>query len=322
MQCKAVKQLYFVSLFCCSGLFSSDESYWDLVTDFVYMERYHVKDQTLAITTVTGKDVVTLDVKDLSSGFGFEPGIQGSLSYVIDPRSSYKAGFVYVWEWEKTKTTTSPTSSLDFPFKESNFARSFYDVSKIQATYSSQFYTVDLNYIKAFSPSRHSYLALSGVGGLRFASLKETFSLFSFEGTSFGEMDIKTTNDLIGLQLGFMFQINAVKSFHWDLSGSAGVGLNRISADSFLGDQNNSVELRNFSSLDWQSNIFATAAAGFGYRALSCLDIHAGYEMLYFCGLALAPDQIDTSTETTTFKVDNDGYVIVYGIYGGLKFSF
>ena len=86
--------------------------------------------------------------------------------------------------------------------------------------------------------------------------------------------------------------------------------------------ENNAVQLRNFSKLDWQTNIFAEASAGFGYRALSCLDIHAGYEMLYFCGLALAPDQIDKSSRTDTFHIHNNGYVIVHGVYIGFLFSF
>ncbi len=324
MQWKIAKIFSLTLLTCGSLLFAEEEGHWDLLTDFVYMERYHVKDQTLAVTSPrnTNSKRAVLNVKDLATGFGFEPGLQSTLSYIQDARSSYEAGFVYVWDWENTKTRTSNTSSLSFPFKDSSFTRNFFEVSEIQAYYKSQFYTVDLNYAKAFSESRDSYLAFSGIGGLRFASLKETFSLTASESGKFAEFDIKTDNDLIGLQLGFIFQINAVKAFHWDLGGKAGVGVNRISADSFLGDQNNTVQLRNFSKMDWQSNIFAEASAGFGYRALSCLDIHAGYEMLYFCGLALAPDQIDKSSRTKTFHVDHDGYVIVHGVFLGFLFSF
>ncbi len=322
MRWKVIKITSLSLTLCGSVLFAEEEGYWDLLTDFVYMERYHVKDQTLAVTTFRDVTRESLSVKDLASGFGFEPGIQGTLSYVLDSRSLYELGFVYVWDWENTKTRKSDTSSLSFPFKEDSFVRDFFEVAKIQAYYRSQFYTVDLNYEKAFSESRDSYLSFSGVGGIRFASLKEKFSITAWENNNFAELDVKTTNDLIGIQVGFAFQINAVKAFHWDLDGKVGVGLNRISADSFLGDQNNTIELRNFSKIDWQSNIFVEASAGFGYRALSCLDIHGGYEMLYFCGLALAPDQIDTSSNTTRFNVDNDGYVIVHGIYVGFLFSF
>ncbi len=325
MQGKITKIFSLTLLTCGSLLFAEEEEgHWDLLTDFVYMERYHVKNQTLAVTSPrnTKGKTSSLSVKDLATGFGFEPGLQATLSYIQDPRSSYEAGFVYVWDWENTKTRKSDTSSLSFPFKDSSFTRDFFEVAEIQAYYRSQFYTAELNYAKAFSESRDSYLSLSGVGGFRFASLKEKFSLKASESKKFAEMDIKTSNDLIGLQLGFAFQINAVKSFHWDLDGKVGVGLNRISANSFLSDQNNTVQLRNFSKLDWQTNIFAVASAGFGYRALSCLDIHAGYEMLYFCGLALAPDQIDKSSRTSGFHVHHDGYVIVHGFYMGFLFSF
>ncbi len=304
--------------------FAEERGYWEFLTDFVYMERYHVKDQTLAIDSAhcTENCTATLNVKDLASGFGFEPGFHVGLAYIKDARSSYEGDFLYVWDWENTKTRTSDTSSLIVPFEDGSFVRNFFQVSEVQAYYRSKFYTAQLNFEKAFSESRNSYLSFSGVGGLRFASLKEKFTLTAYEASNFAEYDIKTTNDLIGIQIGFAFQINAIKSLHWDLDGKAGVGLNRISADTFLGDRSNTVQLRNFSKTDWQSNIFAEASAGGGYRVLSNLDIHAGYAMLYFCGLALAPDQIDTSSRTSGLSVDNNGYVIVHGIYAGLNFSF
>jgi hypothetical protein len=328
MQRRVGQVVSFALLLSGSLLCAEEDGYWEFLTDFVYMQRSHTKDQTLVFDpprcddTCSSKKGESLNVKDLARGFGFEPGLQVALSYVQDPTSLYEAGFVYVWEWSNTKTKTSETSSLIVPFKDPTFTRDFYQVSKVQAYYSSQFYTVDLNYWKAFSTTRYSYLALSGCGGLRFASLHEKFSLTAFEQESFGEYDIKTKNDLIGLQLGFAFQINAVKGFHWDLEGQAGVGLNRIDVNSYLSDQSNTVQLRNFSKQDWQNVIFATATGGFGYRVLPNLDIHGGYEMLYFCGLAIAPEQIDTSSRTRSLHIDRNGYVIVNGIYVGFLFSF
>ena len=310
---------------CGSMVFAGDEGHWDLLTDFVYMERYHVKDQTIAVRTprcANCADKPTLNVKDLASGFGFEPGFHVALSYMQDPRSSYEAGFVYLWEWENTKTVTSKISNLSFPFNRDSFAPSFLELDKLEAFYSSKFYTAELNYAKAFSESRHSYLSLSGIAGLRFAHLGERFSITAFSGSNFGEYDIKTHNDLIGIQLGFAFQINAMKGLHWDLDGKVGVGLNRIDVKTYLADQNRTVELRNFTKQDWQQNIFAEVSVGTGYRVLPYLDLHAGYDMLYFCGLALAPDQIDTTVRTATLNINNNGYVIVHGIFVGCTFSF
>lgn len=308
----------------CHSTVFAKEGYWEFLADFVYMERYHVDNQTIVINSsrcVENCDI-NLDVKDLASGFGFEPGLQVGLSYIVDDTSAYQGSFLYIWNWSNSKTRTSERSDLIVPFKNPTFVTNFFDVAEVQAYYDSQFYTAELNFSKAFSDSRHSYLAFSGIGGLRFASLSETFSLTGFERSHFAKYKIESTNDLIGIQVGFLFQINAVKHLHWDLMGKSGVGLNRMNVDSFLGDQSNTVQLRNFSKQQWQSVIFAEAYAGAGYRFLPNLDLRAGYQMLYFCGLALAPDQIDTSSRTSGLTVDRNGYVIVHGIYAGLNFSF
>ena len=159
---------------CGSMVFAEEESHWNFLTDFVYMERYHVKDQTIAVRDPRCANCSSrpaLSTKDLASGFGFEPGVQASLAYLQDSTSSYELGFLYVWDWSNTKTVTSNISNLRFPFKNPTFADSFLDLEKIQAYYRSKFYTGELNYKKAFSESRHSFLAFSGIAGLRFAFL-------------------------------------------------------------------------------------------------------------------------------------------------------
>ncbi len=313
------------TLFSAKG-FSIEEGYWTLLADFIYMQRYDSQNQVLAFDSSRCVDVcpqgVSLKVNDMVSAFGFEPGLQTMLSYVQNEHSSYDLGFVYIWDWNSTKTRESTKSSLAFPFDSPSFARVFYQFSDLEAYYRSQFYTAELNYDRVFSDSRNSLLVLSGIGGLRFASLGEKFTLNVSGNNGQGSYEIKTNNDLIGVQLGFGFRINASKGFHWDLDGKAGVGLNRIEAESFLSDKTRSVQLRNFSKQDWQTNIFAEASAGLGCQPIPALDIHAGYEMLYFCGLALAPDQIDRSSRRTGLKVRDNGYIIAHGFYGGMTFRF
>ena len=319
----------FLSLSMCSSLCFTDEisdGHWDLLTDFVYMQRFHIKDRTLAFDpTICDNDCperIQLSTKQLAQGFDFEPGLHVALSYVQNPTASYEGGFLYVWESESSTTRKSSSSSLVGPFQDSSFAEDFYLASEMQAVYKSQFYTAELNFWKAFGTTRRSFISLSGVGGIRYGHVNESFSLIAIKGAESGNYDISTKNDLIGVQIGFLLEFNVVKNFHWDLEGKAGVGLNRMSSNSFLAGQNKSVELRKFNKQDFQSAIFAEALAGAGYRVLPYMDIHAGYQMLYFCGLALAPDQVDTSSTTTEFNLYRDGYVIIHGIYAGLTFSF
>lgn len=309
-----------------SSVLPAEEGRWNLLTDFVYLQRWSPKNPTLAFDTSRCRGRcegdVSLNVHNLTKKFGYEPGIQTALSYIQDDKSLYELGLLYVWPWDATKTRNSETNSLSFPFQNLAFAQDFFQVPEMQAYYRSQCYTAELNYWRTFSDSRSSFLALSGVGGFRFASLQEKFSLTAFGGEYFGQYTIKTANDLIGAQLGFLFQINPMKGLHWDLLGKAGIGLNRIGADTFLGDQSNQVQLRNLSDQSWQTNIFAEGRGSFGYRVLPSLDIHAGYQALYLCGLALAPSQIDTSSSRSGLHIKKNGYVVLYGFFTGLSYTF
>ncbi len=327
MEQKRSKIYFFLAaLLAASALLAEEEGKWNLYTDVLYLQRWTPQDANIAFDTsrclghCTG-DVV-LSANDLEKKFGYEPAVYVALSYIQNNRSLYEAGFLYVWDWEATKTKDSSTNSLSFPFQQNFYTQNFFQIPEIEAYYRSQFYTAELNYWSTFSTSRTAFLALSGVAGFRFASLQEKFSVTGTTQSNFGRYSIQSANDLIGAQLGFLFQVNAIQGLHWDLSGKTGVGLNRIDVKSFLSDKSSKVQLRNLSAQTFQTNIFVEGRGAVGYRVLQSLDIHGGYEALYFCGLALAPNQINTSSLGTSLKIKKNGYVVLYGFLLGLDYSF
>lgn len=326
MDRKELKVAFFLALIA-APLWSAEENgQWNLLTDFVYLQRWTPQKSNIAFDSsncrgrCTGN--VVLDSGDLTREFGYEPGIHVALSYIQDDKSIYEASVLYVWDWEASKTKDSTTNSLTIPFKDNSFASNFFQVPELQAYYRSQCYTAELNYWRTFSSSRTALLSLSGVGGFRFASLQEKFSITATEAQDFIKYTINAANDLIGAQLGFLFQINALQGLHWDLSGKTGLGLNRIEIKTFLGDQHNTAQLRNLSKQTFQTNVFVEGYGGVGYRVLPSLDIHAGYEALYLCGVALAPNQIGTASRENAFHVKKNGYIVLYGFTLGLDYSF
>jgi hypothetical protein len=300
------------------------DQYFSLLTDFVYMQRYHVKDNPVVTVCKDGNcDTKTLTTKTLVRNF--EPGICSTLSYIQDARTSYEISGLYIWPMDNTATRNGD-KNLTLPFHKGSFTHNYFGADKISANYFSQFYTIEANYWKVFSRSRTSFFALSGLFGLRYASIDEKFTVKAYKDAEHSTYKIKADNDLIGLQIGLDFKIRAVKNFYWDLLLKAGVDLNRINATVFLGDRNNTITLRNYANQKAQSGTFAQVAAGAGYQPYDFLNIHAGYQMLFFGGLALAPDQMDRtdsslsiSAKQQTFKIAANGYIIVHGIYTGLK---
>ncbi len=307
----------------------SREPEFTLLTDFVYMQRYHVKDKPVVLDS-SEQDCVdgcttnrVLDTKNLVREF--KPGIRAAFSYLPNARSRYELGGLYLWEMDNSSTKTAK-GILSVPFKNASFASDYYGADKITARYISRFYTGELNYWRTFS---HSYLVFSGLVGLRYAQISENFSIDTYKHRSHSSYDISAKNDVMGLQTGFDLQIRLVSRFYWDFLVKAGVDLNRISSKVFLGNLDNKVTLRNYSQQVSQAGIFAEAAAGAGYQILDWLSIRAGYQMLFFGGLAQAPAQLKYSSsklspsyKLTGYDVSTSGYVIIHGIYTGFVYSF
>ncbi len=307
------------------------DEHFSLLTDFVYMQRYHVKNNPIVndstVTICRGSDCNTTVLTAKSLVRNFEPGISATLSYIQNATTSYDLSGLYIWAMDNTSTREGP-GSLSYPFHNASFARDFYGADKISARYKSLFYTAEANFWKTFS-SLHSMFGLSTLFGIRFASIGEKFSVNSYKHSGHSSYDIKADNDLIGIQVGLDFQIRPIKNFYWDLLLKAGADLNRVSVNVFLGDLNNTVVLRNNSRQKAQNGMFAQAAAGAGYQLADWLNVHIGYQMLFFGGLALAPDQVDrsssrlsTSAMVSPYQISANGYIIIHGVYTGFIFTF
>jgi hypothetical protein len=331
------RSLYFLSfgMLCNSflGAESISQPHVDLQGDFVYMQRYHVKNQPLILNTndpVCKNGCSSNRVLGTNSMIrGWNPGGSVYLSYVPNVKSRYELGGLYLSEMDNTSTRVADGGILSFPFHSATFAKDFYGSQEIKANYKSLVYTMELNYWRTFSASRDSMFSLCGMFGLRFANVSEKFSVDAYKPLTHSSYDIKVKNDLIGLQVGLDFQMHMMQRFYWDLLLKGGVDLNRIAAKVFLGDLNNTVTLRNFKKQMGQNGSFAQAAAGGGYQITDWVKLHVGYQMLFFGGLALAPDQIDytsnglhVSATVSPLSLNDNGYILIHGIYTGLTFIY
>lgn len=308
------------------------EPHFSLLTDFVYMQRYHVKNQVIvndtnSVSCATGTcSSQVLTTKQLVQHY--EPGGSIFFSYIQDIDTSYEIGALCLAPMDNTVTRHGP-GSLSFPFHNASFAKDFYGSDRMTARYSSFFYTIESNFWKTFSANRESFFVLSCLFGLRFAQVQETFSVNSYKTHTHSTYTIGTQNSLVGPQVGIDFQIRPIRGFYWDLLLKAGADLNRVTGKISLKDLNNTEILRNNKRQKGQTGLFAQAAVGAGYQLRDWVNVHVGYQMLFFGGLALAPDQIDKSSSSigvgakvSPYTVSANGYVIFHGVYSGLTFTF
>ena len=301
--------------------------HWSLIGDFVFMRRSEVtphslvKDTHLPQCSSVCPDYTVISNKDLVNDFDFEPGYRVGLTYMDTPRSSYEINYLYLAPWEAEKTAHGDRS-LYF-FSDADYDHDFVHADRAVARYSSHYWDVEFNYWRHFTPRRVDYFSFSGIAGLRYFHLNEAFALTMSTSANQSSYNIHTENSIIGVQLGVDLQVNPMPWFSWEIFAKAGGMANHTEQRQFLGDFNNQVELRDSERTKRAIGIFTDVAAQIAFRFKKHYSFHAGYQFLFFSGLALAPGQISKKTNSDAGKKDQtQGTAIIHGLFAGIGFTF
>lgn len=300
-----------------------------LTGDFVYMRRTQIHDRSLVEDSNKFQcpnrcpNYAVLSTEDLVHAFEFEPGYRVGFMLFPAGRNSLEGSFLYLKPWHGSKTKHGD-QSLSFPFQKSNYSQDFTDASEAHAEYESHFWDAELNYWRNFGALRDThYFALSGIAGLRYFRLDERFRLTMIKPPDSSSYHIRTENQLSSAQLGLDFQMNPTRWLSWEAFAKVGLAANYTKQHQFLGDVDNTVALRNTGDMDWQMTFFTDVMAEIVFRFLKYFQLHGGYQMMYFSGLALAPEQVSKGVGKHAGKEDyTDGTAIIHGLFAGLTISF
>ena len=321
-----------LSALSCTTMLSAHVDYslndhWSLLADFVFMRRSKVPPHSLVKDTnktpcrSACPDYTVIDDGDLVNDFDFEPGYRVGLTYMDTPKSSYEINYLYLTPWEGKKTAHG-NQSLYF-FSNADYTQDFVNADKAEVEYTSHYWDVEFNYWRHFTPRRVDYFSVSGIAGLRYFHLNESFSLNMITPPDESSYDIHTKNSIIGVQLGVDFQMNPMHWFSWEIFAKAGGMANHTEQKQFLGDVNNTVELRDSKRTKRTVGVFTDVAAQMVFRFKQHYNFHAGYQCLFFSGLALAPGQISKKTGSNAGKKDHtNGTAIIHGLFLGFGFTF
>lgn len=299
-----------------------------LVGEFVYMKRSSihnkalVKDTDKHVNTCGCPSKEVIDNKDLVDRMGFEPGFRVAAIFSLNRRSSYELNFLYLQPWHAQKQKKGD-GSLKFPFSSNDYTDDFYQADKATGDYSMHFWSVELNDWRHFTPRFADYFSLSGLAGLRYFHWNERFELIMVKPPDKSDYATHTKNDVFGLQLGLNLQWNPTRWITWELTGKVGGMVNHAKQKTFLGDDDNSVVLRDFHQQKWTLGVFADTIALLSFQFKEHFDLHVGYQAIFFSGLALAPEQVSKKTNFSAGKrVYLNGTAVVQGIFTGLTLSF
>jgi hypothetical protein len=304
------------------------DHHWSLLTEWIYMtQRAGINSKLVADTSKYSSDsyATAIGSKDLVDHFGFVQGGRVGLSYTTNHKYSYESRFMYLTPWFESQTLHKP-SSLIFPFDYLPFTQDFYVSDNAKAYYKSQFYTFDINYLRHSARRGVDYFVMSGVFGLRFYELHEKAGLKFFDDgfSNFAKINYrsKTLNDCIGMQGGFNFQMNPYDHFSFDCLALAGLGLNRAYANVKLNQLLNTIALKKYQKQHSQSSVFVDLELKIGYQVVSSFNLHAGYQLFYFTGIAQAPNQMSRKAYPFKNVLYKHSDVLLHGLMVGCNFDF
>lgn len=263
-----------------------------------------------------------INTKALINDFDFEPGWRAAVFLNPNVKNGIEGNFLYLQPWTGEKSRHA-NATLFFPFTHPGYSTDFIHASEAHTKYVSHFWTGEVNYWRYFTPRNIDYFSLSGIFGARYFRLTESFKLTMIRPPDKSTYSIHTKNHVYGAQLGLDFQMNPTNWLSWEAYAKVGVFGNKTDQKQFMGDLDNTVVLRDSERDKTQWGYFADVNAQVGFRFLRHFYLHAGYEMIFLTGLAIAPEQVDRHTRSSAGRKDyTHGNAIIHGMFGGLTFSF
>lgn len=328
---KMKKNIYILSLLApLVPLYAGQNYYcderWTFLADWTYLRRSEVPHKAIVqgISNANGQLQIKnlLSAKDLLKKFDWETGIRGSITYNSSEEASLEALYLYIYPWEGEESIKANLISLSEPNLISilpfNLLPSLPPV-QINASYHSRMQNAELNYWRHLTPTRVNYFSASWILGFRYINLRETLDVHYKNGPIRAKHHIHTLNQLYGLQMGGVFEVNPTKHWTWTVIIKGAGFLNDATNKDYFASGN--IQLINYDKRRWAHSFSLEGIGSLTYYFNSHLNIHIGYQVLVLSGVALAPKQINRKIPVHRYiKVTNN--IIIDGGFAGLSLSF
>ena len=308
--------------------FSLNSSF-SLWGQFIYMRRAETYSSDLVSTSKSfiettscgckKKESTLCDAEGVAGRFNYEPGFRVGAKYMAK-KSVWEVSYMSVAEWEAS-CHKDETGLLYFP---GNATFNLYDFQKADSAdvrYRTRLGDSELNYFRYLTGPRESYFTCCWLAGLRYSTIKEHLGISFTRSKATSSYTINAKNQIYGIQTGLGLQCNFTKRFFWDLIAKIGVGYDEISQKTFLGDYNNTVMIRNYSKDGYSFPLILDGRIKIAYFLDDWVDLHVGYEFIYFNGIAEAPNQL-VKKESQDRIVHASCAAIYYGLFAGMSINF
>lgn len=320
------KTFFLLSLFALPLLAEEDDwtlnNAFTLYGDFVYFKREQSHKHKLVIdssATNCNCRFPSCNSEGLAHHFDFEPGFKVGATYMTH-HTVWDVSYLWIKPWETHCSKTAP-GALIFSVKNPGITHDFDNADKGSADYDSQFQNTELNFLRYVKLRRGNIFSSAWMLGLRYMNLKEALEVSFVKSGSKSSYKVHTTNHIPTLQVGGLIGWNPTSKLSWDILLKVGMGFDFGEQETFLGDYNNTVTLRDYTKSGFSIPLVTEAGITLFYQPLSYLSFQMAYQVIYLNGVVLAPDQLNkSSNDDRPYRAI--GAPLMHGLTAGLGWSF
>ena len=283
---------------------------WYATADAFLLHRSN-GNQNQAITVDSNTNNTLLSVRDLT--FTSKVGPRLLLGYAWSHTTAFEVSYFGLID-SRTSTNQTGASNLTLPGALAFIATDFFNASQVGVSYSSRLNNAEFNVLRNTGSSSISWLY-----GFRYLGLNERLEISSTGAVGTGRYDIMTRNNMFGVQGGGRWMFN-YKCFALESTLKFGILENATQQSQSVTDPAFPVTIRD--TLEKGANVSFLGEVGVNgiYRLSDKWAIRTGYTFIWVDGLALAPNQLDTSyTATSGTTLNHGGNVFLSAINLGVE---
>lgn len=278
--------------------------------DAMFLTLDRVEEQTFIIHQPTQWEWANTD--DLH--FNLELGPRITLDYQTSDGPIFEISYFGIYTWN-SRLDIQGDNNMALPRHFQTGTFDFSDADRMQVTYKSRVNNLEANLIY----TNEDYPDLGFLFGLRFMKLEEHFNLGSLDEGRVSYYDIRTKNDLYGIQFGSIWR-RSFSRFDVRLVTKAGVFDDEAKQSQIVTDANSSLVIRNAATRAGRGVFMAEINLMVEHCVRSNVYLKYGYDVIWVDRMVRAPDQLDFTMNAIsgTAVVFNSG-ALMHGPHLGLE---
>lgn len=323
---------------CCSPCVRACPSvYFQIEALFLWRDNRLI-DQPILVDPNTG--ITYLSTSDLGSGFNY--GVRETFGMRICGCRALEFSYFGLFQDSESDIAVSPDPGAFLIFPGNFFGNVFVGIDRLQADYASRLNSLEANLpcccgccdegcqeccdecddnCRCPQVRCQSY---EWFAGFRYLNVDEDLNILAQRtvggAVEEGSYDIRTDNNLYGLQLGGRKRSMRGR-FGWEAAGKVGIFANDARQQQSVTDFPDFPLRPTVSSSSTNVAYLAEANLSGLYQLNHVWNLRAGYTAMWIEGLALAPDQLDFDFASATGgnQLHNGGAIFLHGVNVGIE---